>query len=53
VTIHSSVQGPPGVETPTQFPLENPDTLMERTIHFGVIKCIVIYSLSILAFGKL
>jgi hypothetical protein len=36
-----------------QFPLENLHTLMERTIHFGVIKCVVIYSLSILAFGKL
>jgi hypothetical protein len=36
-----------------QFPLENLHTLMERTIHFGVIKCLVIYFLSILAFGKL
>jgi DNA integrity scanning protein DisA with diadenylate cyclase activity len=36
-----------------QFPLENLHTLMERTIHFGVIKCVVIYSLSILAYGKL
>jgi hypothetical protein len=33
-----------------QFPLENLHTLMERTIRFGVIKCAVIYSLSI---GKL
>jgi DNA integrity scanning protein DisA with diadenylate cyclase activity len=36
-----------------QFPLENLHTLMERTIRFGVIKCVVIYSLSILAYGKL
>jgi hypothetical protein len=36
-----------------QFPLENLHTLMERTICFGVIKCVVIYSLSILAYGKL
>jgi hypothetical protein len=36
-----------------QFPLENQHTLMERTICFGVIKCVVIYSLSILAYGKL
>jgi hypothetical protein len=36
-----------------QFPLENPHTLMERTISFGVIKCVVIYSPSILAYGKL
>ena len=36
-----------------QFPLENLHTLMERTIRFGVVKCIVIYSLSILAFGIL
>jgi hypothetical protein len=34
------------------FLLENPHTLMERITHFGVIKCVVIYSLSILAFGK-
>jgi hypothetical protein len=34
------------------FLLENPHTLMERITHFGVIKCIVIYFLSILAFGK-
>jgi hypothetical protein len=36
-----------------QFPLGNLHTLMERTIRFGVIKCVVIYSLSILAFRKL
>jgi hypothetical protein len=36
-----------------QFPLENLHTSMERTIHFGVIKYVVIYSLSILAYGKL
>ena len=36
-----------------QFPLENLHTLMERTIHFGAIKCVVIYFLSILVFGKL
>src|SRR5688500_3022915 len=35
------------------IPLENLHTLMERTIRFGVIKCVVIYSLSILAYGKL
>jgi hypothetical protein len=34
------------------FRLENPHTLMERINHFGVIKCVVIYFLSILAFGK-
>jgi hypothetical protein len=34
------------------FLLEKPHTLMERITHFGVIKCVVIYSLSILAFGK-
>jgi hypothetical protein len=34
------------------FLLENPHTLMERITHFGVVKCVVIYSLSILAFGK-
>jgi hypothetical protein len=28
------------------IPLENLHTLMERTIRFGVIKCVVIYSLS-------
>jgi hypothetical protein len=36
-----------------QFPLESLHTLMERTIHFGAIKCVVIYSLSILLYGKL
>jgi hypothetical protein len=36
-----------------QFLLENLHTLMENTIHFGAIKCVVIYFLSILAFGKL
>jgi hypothetical protein len=35
------------------FHSENPHTLMERTIHFGVIKCVVTYFLSILVFGKL
>jgi hypothetical protein len=30
------------------FHLENPLTLMETIIHFGVIKCVVIYSLFIL-----
>jgi hypothetical protein len=35
------------------FLLENPHTLMERITHFGVIKCVVIYFLSILAFRKL
>jgi hypothetical protein len=34
------------------FHLENPLTLMEKTILFGVIKCVVIYFLSILVFGK-
>jgi hypothetical protein len=36
-----------------QFPLENLNTLIEKTIHFGAIKCVVIYFLSILVFGKL
>jgi hypothetical protein len=36
-----------------QFPLENLHTLMEKAIHFGAIKCVVIYFLSILVFGKL
>jgi hypothetical protein len=36
-----------------QFPSENLHTLMERTIRFGVIKCVVIYFLSILVYGKL
>jgi|SRR5690349_17477185 hypothetical protein len=31
----------------------NPHTLMEKTIIFGVIKCVVTYFLSILVFGKL
>jgi hypothetical protein len=35
------------------FHLENPHTSMERITHFGVIKCVVTYFLSILAFGKL
>ena len=35
------------------FLLENPHTLMERITHFGAIKCVVIYFISILAFGKL
>jgi hypothetical protein len=35
------------------IPLGKPHTLMERTIHFGVIKCAVTYFLSILVFGKL
>ena len=35
------------------IPLRKPRTLMERTILFGVIKCVVIYSPSILAYGKL
>jgi hypothetical protein len=35
------------------IPLGKPHTLMERITHFGVIKCVVIYFLSILAFGKL
>jgi hypothetical protein len=34
------------------FLLVNPLTLMEKTILFGVIKCVVIYFLSILVFGK-
>jgi hypothetical protein len=36
-----------------QFHLENPHTLMERIILFGVIKCVVIYSLSILVSRRL
>jgi hypothetical protein len=36
-----------------RFLLENLRTLMEKTILSGVIKCVVIYSLSILVFGKL
>jgi hypothetical protein len=35
------------------IPLGNLHILMERTIHFGAIKCVVIYSLSILVYGKL
>jgi hypothetical protein len=35
------------------IPLENPHTLMEKTIHFGLIQCVVTYFLSILVFGKL
>jgi hypothetical protein len=35
------------------IPLGKPHTLMERTILFRVIKCVVIYSLFILSFGKL
>jgi hypothetical protein len=35
------------------FLSENPHTLMERITHFGAIKCVVIYFLSILVFGKL
>jgi hypothetical protein len=35
------------------FLLENPHTLIERITHFGAIKCVIIYFLSILAFGKL
>jgi hypothetical protein len=34
------------------FHLENPLTLMEKTILFGAIKCVVTYFLSILVFGK-
>jgi hypothetical protein len=35
------------------FHLENPHTSMERITHFGAIKFVVTYFLSILAFGKL
>jgi hypothetical protein len=35
------------------FHSENPHTLMEKTIHFGVIKCVVTNFLSIQVFGKL
>jgi hypothetical protein len=35
------------------IPLGKPHTLMERTIHFGVTKCVVTYFPSILVFGKL
>jgi hypothetical protein len=34
------------------IPLGKPPTLMEMVTLFGAIKCVVIYSLSILAFGK-
>jgi hypothetical protein len=34
------------------IPLGKPPTLMEMITRFGAIKCVVIYSLSILAFGK-
>jgi hypothetical protein len=34
------------------IPLGKPPTLMEMISHFGAIKCVVIYSLYILAFGK-
>jgi hypothetical protein len=34
------------------FHLENPLTLMDMTILFGVIKCVVTYFLFILVFGK-
>jgi hypothetical protein len=36
-----------------QFRLGNSHTLMEKTILSRIIKCVVIYFLSILAFGKL
>jgi hypothetical protein len=43
--------------TPTliyfQFHLGNLHTLMEKTTHFGVTKCVVTYSLSIQVFGRL
>jgi hypothetical protein len=43
--------------TPTliyfQFHLGNLRTLMEKTTHFGVTKCVVTYSLSIQVFGRL
>jgi hypothetical protein len=35
-----------------QFHLENLRTLMEKTTHFGVTKCVVTYSLSIQVFGR-
>jgi hypothetical protein len=35
------------------FLLENPHTLMERITHFGVIKCVVIYFLFVLAFWEI
>jgi hypothetical protein len=36
-----------------QFLLGNLHTLMEKTTHFGVTKCVVTYSLSIQVFGRL
>ena len=36
-----------------QLHLGNLHTLMEKTTHFGVTKCVVTYSLSILVFGRL
>jgi hypothetical protein len=36
-----------------QFHLGNLHTLMEKTTHFGVTKCVVTYSLSIQVFGRL
>jgi hypothetical protein len=36
-----------------QFHLENLHTLMEKTTHFGVTKCVVTYSLFIQVFGRL
>jgi hypothetical protein len=36
-----------------QFHLGNLRTLMEKTTHFGVTKCVVTYFLSILVFGRL
>jgi hypothetical protein len=36
-----------------QFHLGNLRTLMEKTTHFGVTKCVVTYSLSIQVFGRL
>jgi hypothetical protein len=43
------------IQMPTYFLflLENLHTLIERITHFGAIKCVVIYFLSILAIGKL
>jgi hypothetical protein len=36
-----------------QFHLGNLHTLMEKTTHFGVTKCVVTYFISILVFGRL
>jgi hypothetical protein len=36
-----------------QFHLGNLRTLMEKTTHFGITKCVVTYFLSILVFGRL